>query len=98
MPKYLIEREIPGAGSLSPQQLQEVSQKSCDVLRNLGPQIQWVESYVTGDKLYCIYIAPNEDIIREHASQGGFPANRISEIKRMIDPTTAEQKSQSAGS
>ena len=90
MPKYLIEREIPGAGDLSPQELQAVSQKSCSVLQNLGPQIQWVHSYVTGDKLYCIYIAPNEDMIREHASQGGFPANRISEIKTTIDPTTAE--------
>ena len=97
MPKYLIEREIPGAGSLSTQELQGIAQKSCAVLKNMGPQIQWVESYVTGDKVYCVYIAPNEDIIREHASQGGFPANRISEIKRMIDPTTGEEKSQSAG-
>ena len=97
MPKFLIEREIPGAGSLSPQELLGISQKSCAVLKNMGPQIQWVESYVTGDKVYCVYIAPNEDIIREHASQGGFPANRISEIKRMIDPTTGEEKSQSAG-
>jgi len=90
MPKYLIEREIPGAGDLSPQELQAVSQKSCSVLRGMGPQIQWVESYVTGDKIYCIYIAPNDEMIREHAAQGGFPANRVSEIKRMIDPTTAE--------
>jgi len=90
MPKYVIEREIPGAGSMSPQELQGASQKSCSVLRNLGPQIQWVESYVTADKLYCVYIAPNEEMIREHAAQGGFPANRISEIKTMIDPTTAE--------
>lgn len=90
MPKYLIEREIPGAGDLSPQELQAVSQKSCSVLRGMGPQIQWVESYVTGDKIYCVYIAPNEEMIREHAAQGGFPANRVSEIKRMIDPTTAE--------
>ena len=90
MPKYVIEREIPGAGSMSPQDLQAVSQKSCGVLRNLGPQIQWVQSYVTGDKIYCVYIAPNEDMIREHASQGGFPANRISEVKSVIDPTTAE--------
>jgi len=97
MPKYLIEREIPGAGSLSTEELQGIAQKSCAVLKNMGPQIQWVESYVTGDKVYCVYIAPNEDIIREHASQGGFPANRISEIKRMIDPTTGEEKSQSAG-
>lgn len=91
MPKFLIEREIPGAGSLTPQQLQGISEKSCSVLRNLGPQVQWVESYVTGDKIYCLYIAPNEEMIREHARQGGFPANRVSEIKRMIDPTTAEK-------
>jgi len=90
MPKYVIEREIPGAGQLTPQQLQGVSQKSCSVLRNLGPEIQWVHSYVTADKIYCIYIAPNEDMIREHAQQGGFPANRISEVKSVIDPTTAE--------
>jgi hypothetical protein len=90
MPKYVIEREIPGAGNMSPQELQGASQKSCSVLRNLGPQIQWVQSYVTADKLYCVYIAPNEEMIREHAQQGGFPANRISEIKTMIDPTTAE--------
>jgi hypothetical protein len=90
MPKYVIERELPGAGQLSPQQLQAVSQTSCDVLRKLGPEIQWVHSYVTQDKIYCIYIAPNEALIREHASQGGFPANRISEIKSMIDPTTAD--------
>ena len=90
MPKFLIEREIPGADDLSPQELQAISQKSCGVLRELGPQIQWVESYVTGDKVYCVYIAPNADMIREHAAQGGFPANRVSEIKRMIDPTTAE--------
>jgi len=90
MPKYLIEREIPGAGDLSSDELQAISQKSCGVLRNLGPEIQWVESYVTGDKVYCVYIAPDEALVREHASQGGFPANRVSEIKRMIDPTTAE--------
>ncbi len=90
MPKYIIEREIPGAGKLTPQQLQGVSQKSCDVLRKLGPQIQWVQSYVTGDKVYCVYIAPNEDIIREHARQGGFPANKISEVRTVIDPTTSE--------
>ena len=90
MPKYVIERDLPGAGNLTPQQLQAVSQKSCGVLKNLGPQIQWVHSYVTQDKIYCIYIAPNEKLIREHATQGGFPANRISEIKSMIDPTTAE--------
>ena len=92
MPKYVIEREIPGAGNMSPQDLQSVSQKSCSVLQNLGPQIQWLHSYVTGDKIYCIYIAPNEEMIREHAQQGGFPANRISEIKTVIDPTTAEEK------
>ena len=79
MPKYVIEREIPGAGKLSPQELQAVSQKSCSVLQRLGPQIQWVQSYVTGDKVYCVYIAPNEDMVREHARQGGFPANRVSE-------------------
>ena len=90
MLKFLIEREIPGAGDLSSQDLQAISQKSCGVLRSMGPQIQWVESYVTGDKIYCVYIAPNETMVREHASQGGFPANKISEIKTMIDPTTAE--------
>jgi cell division inhibitor SulA len=90
MPKYLIEREIPGAGSLSPAQLQAISQKSCAVLRHLGPQVQWVESYVTDDKVYCVYLAPNAELIREHAQQGGFPAQRISEVRRMIDPTTAE--------
>lgn len=90
MPKYLIEREIPGAGSLSQSELQSISQTSCGVLQKMGPQIQWLESYVTGDKVYCVYIAPDEAMIREHASQGGFPANRISEIKSIIDPTTAE--------
>lgn len=90
MPKYVIERELPGAGKLSPNELQAVSQKSCGVLSKMGPQIQWVQSYVTTDKIYCIYIAPDEQAIREHARQGGFPANRISEIKGMIDPTTAE--------
>ena len=90
MPKYVIEREIAGAGELSSAELQGVSQTSCNVLKELGPQIQWVESYVTGDKIYCIYIAPSEDLIREHAQRGGFPANRISEIKSIIDPTTAE--------
>jgi len=97
MPKYVIEREIPGAGNLSAEELQGISQKSCSVLQNLGPQIQWVQSYVTGDKVYCIYISPNEEMIREHASQGGFPANRISEITSVIDPTTAEQKKKSLG-
>ena len=90
MPKYIIEREIPGAGKLSAAELKAVSQKSCAVLRKLGPQIQWLESFVTGDKIYCVYIAPNEQLIREHAQQGGFPANRISEIKTTISPTTAE--------
>lgn len=90
MPKFLIEREIPGAGDLSTQELQAISQKSCGVLRDMGPQIQWVQSYVTGDKVYCVYIAPNEEMVREHARQGGFPANRVSEIKSVIDPTTAE--------
>ena len=90
MPKFIIEREIPGAGDLSQQELQAISQKSCGVLRNLGPQIQWIESYVTNDKVYCVYIAPNEEMVREHAQQGGFPANRISEVKSVIDPTTAE--------
>ena len=92
MPKFLIEREIPGAGKLTPHELQGISQKSCGVLRGMGPQIQWLESYVTDDKIYCVYIAPNEAAVREHARQGGFPANRISEIRRMIDPTTAETK------
>ena len=90
MPKYLIERELPGAGKLSPAELKAISQKSCSVLHNLGPQIQWVQSYVTDDKIYCIYIAPNVELVKQHAEQGGFPANRISEIKVGIDPTTAE--------
>lgn len=90
MPKYLIERELPGAGQLTPDQLQGVSEKSCSVLKNLGPQIQWVQSYVTDNKIYCVYISPNEEMIREHAKQGGFPANSVSEIKTIIDPTTAE--------
>lgn len=90
MPKYVIEREVPGAGKLSAQEVQAISQKSCSVLSKLGPQIQWLHSYVTGDKIYCVYIAPNEELIREHARQGGFPANRISEVKQIIDPTTAE--------
>ena len=92
MPKYVIGREIPGAGKLTADELRAASQKSCGVLRNLGPQIQWLESYVTDDKLYCVYIAPNEQMVREHAAQGGFPANRISEVKRVIDPTTAEER------
>lgn len=90
MPKYVIEREIPGAGKLTPEQLQGISQKSCSVLKNLGPQIQWLESYVTDEKIYCVYIAPNEAMVREHAKQGGFPANRVSEVRRIIDPTTSE--------
>ncbi|MEA2203301.1 MAG: hypothetical protein QOE77_77 [Blastocatellia bacterium] len=96
MPKYVIEREIPGAGKLSAEELQGVSQKSCGVLQNLGPQIQWVQSYVTGDKIYCVYIAPNEEMVREHARQGGFPANSVAEVKTIIDPTTAEAKTESA--
>ena len=90
MPKFVIEREIPDAGKLSADQLKAISQKSCSVLNKLGPQIQWVESYVTADRIYCVYVAPNEQLIREHAQQGGFPANRISEVKTVIGPTTAE--------
>ena len=90
MPKYLIERELPGAGNLSQEQLRAISQKSCSVLNHLGPQIQWIESYVTGDKIYCVYRAPNEEMVRKHASQGGFPANKISEITSIIDPSTAD--------
>jgi hypothetical protein len=90
MPKYIIEREIAGAGKLTSEQLQSVSQNSCGVLKKLGPQIQWLESYVTDDKVYCVYIAPDEATVREHAKQGGFPANRVSEVKGIIDPTTAE--------
>ena len=90
MPKYVIEREIPGAGKLTAEQLQAISQKSCGVLQKLGPTINWVESYVTDDKVYCVYIAPNEAVVREHAKPGGCPANRVSEVKSIIDPTTAE--------
>jgi hypothetical protein len=90
MPKFVIEREVPGAGKLSAAELQAISQKSCGVLRELGPQVQWLESYVTADKIYCVYIAPSEAAVREHAAKGGFPANRVSEVKRIIDPTTAE--------
>ena len=90
MPKYVIERDLPGAGKLTPAELRGVSQKSCGVLRNLGPEITWVQSYVTGDKIYCVYIAPSEELIREHAKQGGFPANRISQVTAVIDPSTAE--------
>jgi hypothetical protein len=90
VPKYIIEREIPGAGSFTPQDMQAISQKSCSILNNMGPRIQWLESYVTDDKVYCIYIAPDEAAIRAHAEKGEFPANRISRIKSVIDPTTAE--------
>lgn len=90
MPKYVIEREIPNAGSLSPEELKAVSQTSCGVLSEMGPQIQWVQSYVTADKVYCIYVAPDEEAIKEHASRGGFPANSVSEVRAVIDPTTAE--------
>ena len=90
MPKYVIEREIPGAGDLTADQLKSISQTSCGVLSNMGPQIQWVNSFVTGDKVYCIYIAPNEEMVREHASQGGFPANSVAQVITVIDPTTAE--------
>ena len=91
MPKFVIEREIPNAGKLSPEELRGISQKSCGVLRNLGPQIHWVQSYVTYDKVYCVYIAPNKEMVQEHAKQGGFPANRISEVKSVTDPSTAER-------
>ena len=90
MPKYVIEREIPGAGKLSPDELHAISQKSCGVLNTMGPRIQWVHSYVTEDKIYCVYNAPNEDMVREHARQGGFPANRISQVTSVIDPTTGD--------
>ncbi len=90
MPKYVIEREIPGAGHLTAEQLKGISQTSCGVLTNMGPQIQWVHSYITGDKIYCVYIAPDEQMVREHAKQGGFPANSVSEVASIIDPTTAE--------
>lgn len=90
MPKYVIERELPGAGKLTTAELKAISQKSCGVISNLGPAIQWVESFVTEDKIYCVYNAPNKDMITEHALQGGFPANRIEEVKNMISPVTAE--------
>lgn len=90
MPKFVIEREIPGAGSMSAAELQAVSEKSCSVLRNLGPRIQWLHSYVTDNKIYCIYIAPDEEMVREHAKLGGFPANSVAEVRKIIDPTTAE--------
>jgi hypothetical protein len=90
MPKYVIEREIPGAGNIPPQDLQAISQKSCSVLNELGPKIQWVQSYVTDNKIYCVYIAPNKEMVMDHAQKGGFPANSVAEVKTMIDPTTAE--------
>lgn len=90
MPKYVIERELPGAGKLTADELHGISGKSCDVLRGLGPKIQWVESYVTDDKIYCVYIAADEALVREHAHQGGFPANKVSKVHATIDPTTAE--------
>ena len=90
MPKYIIERELAGAGDLGDDQIQGISQKSCQVLSELGPQIQWVESFVTDDKIYCVYIAPNKEMVEEHAQKGGFPANKISQVRRTIDPTSAE--------
>ena len=90
MPKYVIEREIPGAGNLTEEELKGISQNSCGVLQEMGPQIQWVESYVTGDKVYCVYIAPNEEMVREHASRGGFPVNEVNEVRAVINPVTAE--------
>ena len=90
MPRYVIEREIPGAGKLNAEELQGVAQKSCAVLQQLGPQIQWIESYVTADKIYCVYVAPNEEMVRQHAAKGGFPANKISAVMSVISPTTAE--------
>jgi len=90
MPKYVIERELPGAGKLTAEELKEAAQKSCAVLRDMGPQIQWLHSYVTDDKLFCVYIAPNEDAVREHAKRGGFPANKVLKVREVIDPTTAE--------
>jgi len=97
MPKFVIERELRGAGKLTAAELQGVSEKSCSVLRNLGPQIQWVQSYVTDDKIYCVYIAPNEEMIREHARQGGFPATKISQVRSTIDPTSAEGSERAKG-
>jgi hypothetical protein len=92
MPKYVIERELPGAGRLSAADLQAISQKSCSVLNELGPQVQWLHSHVTDDKIYCLYIAPNEEAVREHARRGGFPANAVNRVRTVIDPTTAEQQ------
>lgn len=90
MPKYVIERVVPGAGKLTPAELKAMSQRSCDVLNELGPRIQWVESYVTDNKLYCVYVAPNEEMIHEHARRGGFPANHVAQVKAIIDSTTSE--------
>jgi hypothetical protein len=90
MPKYVIERDIPGAGKLSPAELRSISQRSCAVLERLGPKVQWVQSYVTDDRIYCVYVASSEELVREHAKQGGFPANRISQVRTVIDPTTSE--------
>ena len=90
MPRFVIEREIPGAGKLSQAELRGISQKSCDVLRELGPQVQWIQSYVTDDKIYCVYVAPNADLVRKHATMGGFPANSVSQVRAIIDPTTSE--------
>lgn len=90
MPKFVIEREIAGAGKLCLEEIKAISRKSCDVIRSMGPEVQWIESYVTDDKIYCVYIAPNEGAVREHATKGGFPANKISAVRRMIDPTSAE--------
>jgi hypothetical protein len=90
MPRFVIEREIPGAGNLSSAELKAISQKSCGVLKSMGPEIQWVQSFVTGDKVYCVYIAPSETMVREHAKQGGFPANTVAEVRAVIDPTTSE--------
>jgi len=90
MPKYVIEREIPGAGKLTAQQLKDISQTSCGVVKKIGPEIQWIHSYVTTDKIYCVYIAKNEEMVREHAKQGGFPANAVSQVSTIIDPITAE--------
>ncbi len=90
MPKYIIEREIPGAGQLTSNELKDISQKSCSVLSEMGPQVQWQQSYVTGDKVYCVYIAPNEDAVKEHAQRGGFPVNSIAKVSAIIDPITAE--------
>jgi hypothetical protein len=90
MPKFVIEREVPGIGNMSDKEIQEISRKSVGVLKEMGPEIQWLQSYVTGDKLYCVYLAPDEATVREHARRGGFPANRVSAVRRMIDPTTAE--------